>query len=242
MQAQIKQTLREEIAKCIWPPGARIPTEPELMRRFSVSRITVSQALKDMVKEGLVVRRQGRGTFVSPHQLGWFNLGGLLQRMPSHRGEESHARGRFEKVIPPPEVTLDLRLSPGEKTWSFTRVKLNGEVPLAWEQAYIPELLMREEPSPQVNWDQLFFVTILARLTGHRARRCRAFLQAIVLHDELAEAMEERPGTPAIEVVRLWHNELGHPVLLTRSVLKSAGTRYYVDLPDLDLPGEAITP
>lgn len=238
LQAHIKHTLREEIAKGIWAPGSRLPTEPELMQRFGVSRITVSQALKDLVKEGIVVRQQGRGTFVSAHHQGWFNLGGLLQRMPSHKGEETHAHGRFDKVIPPPEVGLDLRLSPGENTWCFTRVKQNGDVPLASEQAFIPESLVSEDPSPDVNWDQLFFVTILGRLTGHRARHCRAFLQAVVLDEQLAAVMQEPPGSPAIEVVRLWHNDLGLPVLLTRSVLKSAGTRYYVDLPELDLPGE----
>jgi DNA-binding GntR family transcriptional regulator len=68
LQAQIKRIVRDEIAQGVWQSGARIPTESELMHRFSVSRITVSQALKDLVQEGLVVRRQGRGTFVSAQQ------------------------------------------------------------------------------------------------------------------------------------------------------------------------------
>jgi DNA-binding GntR family transcriptional regulator len=113
LQAKIKRILREEIAQGVWQPGARIPTESELMHRFSVSRITVSQALKDMVKEGLVVRRQGRGTFVSAHQHAWVNLGGLLQRMPPATPDSAHANTRVAKEVPPADVALDRRLSPG---------------------------------------------------------------------------------------------------------------------------------
>jgi GntR family transcriptional regulator len=241
-QAQIKRILREEITRGIWQPGARIPTEPELMQRFSVSRITVSQAMKDLVKEGLVVRRQGRGTFVADHWQGWVNLGGLLQQMPAYNGELSHGHCQIERAIPPAAVSLDLRLSLGANTWCFSRVKLTGDVPQVWEQAYIPESLVREAPVPQVNWDRQYFVTILERLTGQRARRCRAFLQAILLAHEHADAIQESPGAPAIEVVRLWYSESGLPVMLTRSVLRNAGTRYYVDLPDLDQPGRENNP
>ncbi|HLN65531.1 MAG TPA: GntR family transcriptional regulator, partial [Symbiobacteriaceae bacterium] len=65
LQGQIKQILRDEITAGVWPQGARLPPEPGLMRRFGVSRITISQALRDLAGEGLVVRRQGKGTFVS---------------------------------------------------------------------------------------------------------------------------------------------------------------------------------
>jgi GntR family transcriptional regulator len=241
-QAQIKRILREEITRGTWQPGARIPTEPELMQRFSVSRITVSQAMKDLVKEGLVVRRQGRGTFVADHWQGRVNLGGLLQQMPAHHGEMSHGHCQIARVLPPAGVALDLQLSLGANTWSFSRVKLTDDLPQVWEQAYIPESLIREKPVPHVNWDRQYFVTILERLTGQRAHRCRAFLQAILLEHEHANAIQESPGVPAIEVVRLWHSELGLPVMLTRSVLSNAGTRYYVDLPDLDPPGEENNP
>ncbi|MDB4896080.1 MAG: GntR family transcriptional regulator [Firmicutes bacterium] len=146
LQAQIKRILRDEIAQGVWQSGARIPTESELMHRFSVSRITVSQALKDLVQEGLVVRRQGRGTFVSAQQA-WVDLSGLLQRMPTATPDAAHANTRVAKEVPPADVALDLRLSPGEKTWRFVRAKLVGGSPLAWEQAYIPDALVREEPA-----------------------------------------------------------------------------------------------
>jgi DNA-binding GntR family transcriptional regulator len=158
--------------------------------------------------------------------------------MPPGGVDSAHAHTRVAREVPPADVALDLRLSPGENTWRFARAKLVGGSPMAWEQAYIPAALVQEEPAPEADWDQQLFVAILARITGHKARRCRAFLQAVLLGPELAHELHERPSQPALEVVRLWHNELGNPVMLTRSVLKSGGSRYYVDLADVDEPGE----
>lgn len=240
LQAQIKQILRDEITNGTYRQGAKLPPEPGLMRRFGVSRITVSQALRDLAVEGLVVRRQGKGTFVSSHPQGWTNLGALLQRMPMQRGENlEHSVNRVECVVPPTDIAVDLQLGAGEKTWCFTRIKLVDGKPAQWEQAHIPESLVSVHPSDcgVDDWGRLFFIEILHRLTGQEARRCRAFLQGAVLSPALAEAMGETAGKPTIEVTRLWHGELGQPVLLTRSVLRPDGTRYYVDLPELPRKG-----
>ena len=240
LQAQIKQILRDEITTGVWRQGARLPPEPELMRRFGVSRITVSQALRDLSAEGLVVRRQGKGTFVSGHPHGWMNLGALLQRMPQKQGPNlEHAINKVSCGEPPPDVSLDLQLAPGEATWTFTRVKVVDGAPAQWEQAHIPESWVKADPTMlgRTDWGQFYFIDILFQLTGQEARRCRAFLQAVVLSDSVASAIGEVPGKPTIEVTRLWHSELGQPVLLTRSVLRPDGTRYFVDLPELPQRG-----
>jgi GntR family transcriptional regulator len=240
LQAQIKQTLREEITQGVWRQGDKLPPEPELMRRFGVSRITVSQALRDLTAEGLVIRQQGKGTFVSANPHGWANLGALLQRMPRHSGEHlEHAQNHVACVVPPPAIALDLKLAAGENAWCFTRVKLIDGAPGQWEQAYIPACRVIGDPTAEAadHWGRYFFVEILRRWTGQEARRCRAFLQAVALNPDIAEAIGEVPGKPTIEVHRLWHNDLGQPVLLTRSVLRPDGTRYFVDLPEIPVKG-----
>jgi GntR family transcriptional regulator len=62
---QLARLLTEEIAKGDWKPGARLPSEPELGDRFSVSRATVRLAIQRLESEGLLRRVRGRGTFVS---------------------------------------------------------------------------------------------------------------------------------------------------------------------------------
>lgn len=64
MYRQIAQQLRDAITGGQYGPGDKIPTEPELSAQFGVSRITVRQAVEHLVREGLVARKQGKGTFV----------------------------------------------------------------------------------------------------------------------------------------------------------------------------------
>lgn len=62
---QMAQTLRELILSADWKPGAQLPTERALCNRFAVSRITVRRALQILEEEALVLRHQGKGTFVN---------------------------------------------------------------------------------------------------------------------------------------------------------------------------------
>lgn len=64
MHRQIAQQLKDRIARGLYASGARIPTEPELSELFGVSRITARHAVEHLVREGLVLRKQGKGTFV----------------------------------------------------------------------------------------------------------------------------------------------------------------------------------
>jgi GntR family transcriptional regulator len=64
---QLLDRLREDLS--MRQPGARIDSEPQLARRFGVSRFTVTRAIEILVRDGLLTRRQGLGTFVAPPRL-----------------------------------------------------------------------------------------------------------------------------------------------------------------------------
>ncbi|CAO3359470.1 histidine utilization repressor [Azospirillum melinis] len=63
--AQIKEAIRRRISSGDWPEGFQIPSEHKLLEEFSVSRMTVHRALRDLTDEGLLTRVQGLGTFVA---------------------------------------------------------------------------------------------------------------------------------------------------------------------------------
>src|SRR3954449_5070932 len=64
---QVRDTLVRRIADGVWRPGQLLPSEPELAVDLGVSQGTVRKALDEMAAENLVIRRQGRGTFVARH-------------------------------------------------------------------------------------------------------------------------------------------------------------------------------
>jgi LacI family transcriptional regulator len=76
--ALIYDHIRRQIESGRFPPGSRIPTESELCDQFDVSRMTVSRALRELVNEGLLLRRHGAGTFVHEHPEPVQRMYGLL--------------------------------------------------------------------------------------------------------------------------------------------------------------------
>lgn len=75
---QIVEGLRESIVAGEYAPGKRLPSESELVRRFGVSRMTVVKAVKELEYQGLVTRRVGSGTYVSPQAGAGSHIFGLL--------------------------------------------------------------------------------------------------------------------------------------------------------------------
>jgi GntR family transcriptional regulator len=66
---QLMQNLRSDITAGVYPAGERIPGEQALCEIYGVSRVTVRKALNEIVREGLLVRRQGKGTFVAQKKI-----------------------------------------------------------------------------------------------------------------------------------------------------------------------------
>ena len=63
---QLRVALRERLDSGVLDPGERLPSETELCQKYGVSRITVRRAVDELVEEGILERRQGKGTFVAP--------------------------------------------------------------------------------------------------------------------------------------------------------------------------------
>jgi GntR family transcriptional regulator len=97
------QTLREEIAGGAYKPGDALPTEHELMRRYSLSITTVRRAVHDLAREGLIYRRAGKGTFVRRTKLeeNLLRLTSFAEEMQSHNIKPRFKLIYAENVIPP---------------------------------------------------------------------------------------------------------------------------------------------
>jgi GntR family transcriptional regulator len=81
---QLQEVLKEQIESAVWKPGEALPSEPELARRFGVSRVVVRQALAILEDDRQIVRIKGRGTFVAEPKLD-ARAGGLSRLLMSPR-------------------------------------------------------------------------------------------------------------------------------------------------------------
>jgi GntR family transcriptional regulator len=141
MYVQLKESIIADIMAGHYQPHQRLPSERELCERYSVSRMTVRQALIELVREGTVYTRAGKGTFVSTPQ--------LIEQPPdaaSSFGQDVRARGAtpssrvLEATVVPaiPHVARVLEIAPGADVILLARVRLADGEPLALETAFLP--------------------------------------------------------------------------------------------------------
>ena len=138
---EIERFLRAQVEGA--RPGAPLPSEAELCERFSVSRMTVRQALQELTNDGLVERRRGQGTFVA-HRPVHRRPGVFLSftEEMNRRGMQATSRLLSAGMDDARRSeTLDLGLAPDSRVVRVRRVRLADGVPVALEDAaLVPEL------------------------------------------------------------------------------------------------------
>jgi len=115
LHISISQTLRHQIEAGKYAPGEKLPSEHQLMESFEVSRITVRQAIANLVNQGLAKSQQGKGVFVTPQKKVAYSLSSPLVLLEQDLADKGIALTfetlTFRKVRPPENVQARLKLS-----------------------------------------------------------------------------------------------------------------------------------
>lgn len=137
---QLKEALIKRVKEKEWTVNTKIPTERELCELYSVSRITVRQALDAMEEEGYLYRKQGKGTFVTAPKLkqrlnDFYSFSEEIRKM----GFEPDTKILDFKIIESNDITSqNLEIGKGEKVYAVKRLRLADKVPFTVETSYIP--------------------------------------------------------------------------------------------------------
>src|ERR1051326_7605816 len=126
---QIMNQLREKITTGEYTIDNPLPPERELVETYHVSRMTIRQAIIELVNEGLLVRRRGIGTFVAPPKLEQplNSLTSFTEDM-AQRGMKAGSRiVSFKEILPAPFIGKTLALSPEVTVYECVRMRLGGK-------------------------------------------------------------------------------------------------------------------
>jgi GntR family transcriptional regulator len=145
----LKARLRELVSSIA--VGKSLPSERDLSARWGVARMTIRRSVDALVAEGLVERRHGSGTYVTPQPFArLLGLSSFSQDMRD-RGLEPSARLLAYRVTPADStMASQLNITPGDPVVSFTRLRLGSGEPMAVETVWIPQTLV-----PGINGDDL---------------------------------------------------------------------------------------
>src|SRR3954466_15527672 len=112
---QVEQVIRHRIATRQYGPGLQIPSEHELGRELKVSRVTIREALRELVRESLLVKVQGKGTFVAPDLpkvLQPIKYNGFLEDLYQRVQQLEVVNVEMTRAVPSDLVRSVLRLPP----------------------------------------------------------------------------------------------------------------------------------
>jgi len=201
---QIRHLLVESLRRGEWMPGAAIPSETELASRFQVSQGTVRKAIDELASENLLVRRQGKGTFVAPHQEPRAQYRFL--RLAPDRGEAVSASSRFlecGRVRGGAEITARLGLRTGAALVHVRRVLLFGELPRVLDDIWLPAGPFHSLSAERLAQYKGPLYGLFESEFSVRMIRAEEQLRAVAASVEDAAPLQVAPGCPLLRVDRV---------------------------------------
>ena len=202
LYAKVEETIATEIAHGEYRPGDQLPTEDELLERFQVSRITVRRAIQNLVHRGLLEIRRGLGTFVlEPRiQAELTKLTGFVEDMNA-AGRKASARVISQHIVAASaRVAGRLRLAKGTKVMRIERVRLADDVPISFDETYLPLPLGRKIARNDLRVYPIF--TLLEVEFGVPLIEADYELEAAIATKAIADALQVRVGSPIFRIER----------------------------------------
>ena len=222
--AKVKAFLMKELSTGRWPPGTLMPSEPELVSQFQVSRMTVTRALRELQAEGFVTRLQGVGTFAA--HLGpvasSLTIPDLVQEIAA-RGHRHHMQVHLAQEERCTEALAEqFGLAPGTLVFHTLVVHFDNSVPMQCEDRFVnpacaPEYL-------KTNFDNITPTAYLRTVAP--LWEAQYSVEANLPTAQEAVLLDIEASTPCLIVLRKTANA-DAPITLARQV--HPGPRYRLD-------------
>ena len=219
LYSQLMGIIKRSITSGALKVGDLLPSEAELCRAYDISRNTVRQAIGALEEEGFVVRKRGKGTFVSDPNTRRKGVQYSFTTEISQLGKSpSSTLVDFAVITPSPRIVALMGLEPGVKVYRFTRVRNVDGAPLILETSYYPEYiypnLTRELLETHSFYSLLYHVGVIPFSASDT-------YEAVVLSPHEAQLLHCAPGSAAFFHQRRTTTENGHIYEYTTSYMRA---------------------
>jgi len=228
MYFRVAETLKARIESRRYRPGELISSEKELSREFNVSLITIRKAMELLVKEGLVTRKRGLGTWVLSSNQGrlpiklsgnfrdWFDsVSGRLQRLEAEVLEVG-------VVACPEQVARALGIEEGKPLWRMRRVRKHKGEPISYYINYAPSELAGTVSA--ADFKRRSFLEVFQEKLGVRLGRIEQRVEATVADMDVSAILGVDFGSALFFVENVYYTVQDQPVEVTHMYYR--GDRY----------------
>ncbi len=223
---QIKARLVRELQGGVWKPAEAIPSEHELAQRFKVSQGTVRKAVDELAAEHLLVRRQGKGTFVATHAEQTVQYRFL--RLTPDAGDSLPMDRRLLDCIrlrAPSDVARALALKAGAAVLRVRRVLLTQR-PVVFDEIWLPAHLFKGLNAERLAAYEGPLYGLFEAEFGVRMVRAEEKIRAVAADADTAAVLALAPQTPLLCVERLSFTYADSPVELRRGLYDTRHHHY----------------
>lgn len=232
---QIAHDLKTRIGNGEWNATKRLPSETNLAHEYDVSRMTVRQALAELDKDGLVIRRQGSGTYVSDadHSHGrvtvtmssTLSVSQALQDMGYDPDVQLVQSAAIR--VPSEEIAQALQLAEDDTVVFFQRnFVVNGKC-MVVARSFLPNQVVNGILDRPLE-DNSIQRTLHSRY-GIRDERCQRWIEAVRATDDDASALNVEVGSPLILLTSLFFDYESQPIDYVRTVWPGDTIRIYLE-------------
>ncbi len=210
---QIKAMILASLQASEWLPGASIPSEMELAARYLVSQGTVRKAIDELAAENLLVRRQGKGTFVATHQEdGWQYR---FLRLEPDSGQKYPLVNQFlacEQIASPAEIAKLLKLKAGDPVLRIDRVQSFDSKPIVFEEIWLSAVRFKGLSLDKLNaWSGPMYAFYESQYATHMVR-AEEQIKAISASKDIAAHLGLAIGSAILAVDRVAYTYGNKPV------------------------------
>lgn len=225
---RIKEDLSRQIRSGRWRVDAEIPSEAELCQQYGVSRGTIRQALAELVQQGLIYRRQGRGSFISRPKLEGSVLGSYrlyMSRIPlDARSQLLQCRRRPASK----EIRRVLALTAREDIYELHRIRYVNGIPISLQVSYLPSRLCPGLEKADLSSEALY--AILEREYGVIFMRAEEFIEPVLAGERVARHLHIARNSPVFLVERTSYMADDRIGEFRRGHMRGDLYRYRIDL------------
>jgi GntR family transcriptional regulator len=228
---QIKLLLTQSLIAGEWRPGEAIPSEIDLASRFGVSQGTVRKAVDELAAENILVRRQGKGTFVATHDEERTQFRFL--RIHADRGETEYPKSQVvecQRGKASAEIANALQLRAGTLVYAVRRVLIFSGRPLVLDEIVLPAALFKGLTAARLNEFKGSVYGFYENEYGLRMIRAKERLKAVAADRQAAQHLSVPLGTPLLCVDRIAFTYGDRPVEWRRGLCHTDGHSYYTEL------------
>lgn len=214
---QLEEYIKNNIENKVYPPGSMLPTEREFTELFGVSRMTVRQAIGNLVNQGMLYKIRGKGTFVAREMIEkQMEIQSFTEDMLSRGLKPGSELIQFIKMVPEEEIRSSLELTSNEEVYLLNRLRLADGEPMAMEYCYLPVKYFPD--LIKYNFIDCSLYDILINEFNLKIGYIKETIMAVKMDKGEAELLTKKDKGFGLMSKRIMYNSQNIPMEFTRTI------------------------